>query len=180
MLYLSFGVLFVCSILFFIWLNPDSSNDENAESRSWLTNALPAQFNNVATIDQWVQSTKSQRVVLFVDADCNSWTLSYRDRLDSYSDWFRNAFGYNAIFIDTSIASGSPTWDPANIEIELFDLLQELWKTHSVPTGGMKSWGGAGTVAWLDDGKIVDHEFIGSLETLDEMRTRTDTAFGSR
>lgn len=178
-LYLTFGVLFACGLLLFIRHNINSSFVENEETRSRLKDTALKPIRNVATIDQWNLATKYQRVVLFVDADCNGWTLAYKDRLDTYSKWFRSEYGYSAIFIDTSIASGSPTWDPANIDLELFDLLQELWKTHAVPTGAMKSWGGAGTVAWLKDGDIVDHEFIGLLETLDEMRTRTNIAFRS-
>ncbi len=129
----------------------------------------------VTTIADWKMQTKNRQVVVFVDAKVNSWTKFYKDRFDSYAQWFRSHSGYDVLFVDTSCDN----WEPESIEPELYDHLQQLWKTHSVITGGYKTWGGAGTVAWLDNGVIVDHELIGAteLDTLGKMKSRTFKAF---
>lgn len=173
--FLLFGLLYAYGFVIFLRHNSSFSFPENAIVQSQQPNAS---IDYIATIDQWNQATSDQKVVLFVDADCNGWTLPHKNRIDSFANWFQRRYGANVIFIDTSIASDSPTWDPANIDIGLFDLLQGLWKTNNVPTGTMKTWGGAGTVAWISDGELVDHTFIGLPDTLDRMRNRTETAFG--
>ena len=98
--------------------------------------------------------------------------------MGEFSDWFRNKYGNKAVFINTT-STTSQDLDPATIDAELFDLLQELWKSHNVSTGGYKSWGGAGTVAWLDNGNLVDHDFVSIIESLGQIQRRTETAFGT-
>ena len=135
----------------------------------------PNPIKSVNTTAEWESATENTFAVVFVDADCNGWMTVYRNRVDEYAAWFMDRYGKQAIFVDTS--PGSSLNEPKNIEQPLFDLLQQFWQTHDVPTGGMKTIGGAGTVAWIKDGILVDHEFIGMIETLDEMSSRSNSAF---
>ena len=176
LLYTVFALLLVFGSFLFLQHNriPNYRVAETEGSQT-TTKSERAAIKNIATISQWNMATQKQRVVLFVDADCNGWTRAFRSHMDKFSDWHSDNYKTPTIFVDTSPSETLST--PRNITQSLFDHLQILWHTHDVPTGALKSIGGAGTVAWLDNGVIVDHEFIGSFRTVDEMIARTETAF---
>jgi len=110
----------------------------------------------------WGDVTKNKKTVLFVDADCNGFTLFWGHLYEPYCRWFRWKYGRNAVLVDTTLGSGE-TWD----------VLQQTWRDHNVITGGYKTWGGAGQVVWIRDGIVVDTAFLPDFPDLDSMKQRT-------
>ena len=54
---------------------------------------------------------------------------------------------------------------------------------NNIPRGGLKTMGGSGRVVWLEDGKVVDHEWCleltnwDDLDNFDKIKHRTIEAF---
>jgi len=146
--------------------------EDCAESNEVNAAAISSVMTRVTNVRQWEQETKNRQTVLFVQCDFNVYpTVPERD---VYAAWHAEEYGRNPLLINTT---PNHEWSPEEIEQELFDLLQEIWREHNLPVGGYKSWGGASLTVWFDDGDFVGYrKYVGSLE---DMQSRTKAAFGS-
>ena len=74
------------------------------------------------------------------------------------------------------------TIDSDDTQNDVWRICDELWRLNLIDPGGLKNYGGAGRILWVEDGKVVDYDWcealtdFSDLENFDalEMRTRSN------
>ena len=125
----------------------------------------PLPVRQISCEQPWSDVAASTAVVAFVDADFNGFTGFYSNVYERFCRWHLSGFRENAILIDTTSGSGE-TWDK----------LQQTWRDLNVHTGSFKTFGGAGQVVWVKNGKVVDTVFLPDSD-FDELKGRTVNNF---
>ncbi len=111
-------------------------------------------------------ANKFQR--LFVDCDWNSLMVAFRGPFSSFADWSRDETAYQ----------------PASVKMIAFsddDLsvaVQDFLRSNGISTQGMKTYGGAGQILWLENGRLLDSADCGEfLRDVPNLKTRTQQVF---
>ena len=112
--------------------------------------------------------------MLFVDGNWNPEMEAFRKPFEDFSK-FANSHGISTLTISI---------DP-DLEDESWEICQKLWgqigdgkKQH-----GLKHFGGAGRIVWLDNGKILDYDWCAfltnwdNIDDIDWITNRTNAAF---
>ena len=122
----------------------------------------------VETLDDWNSLLKSGRYVLFVDCDWNPAMVVFRRPFSSFADWCREETDYRSVSVKMIAYSND----------KLSTATQELMRTNEICQGGLRTYGGAGRVIWLEGGRVLDYEWC--HEFLDEpskLKARSRNAF---
>jgi len=122
----------------------------------------------VKTLDDWDALLQNGRHVLFVDCDWNVAMVAFRRPFSKFSDWCREETNYRSASVKM-IASG---------DHELSKATQDLMRSNGIFLGGMKTYGGAGRVIWLEDGRVLDYEWCHELlNDPSKLKARSRKAF---
>ncbi len=127
----------------------------------------------VTTLDEWNSITKETKCILFVDGDWNIEMVAFREPFREFAEWSR-----------------SQDIRPVTLTIsdekdDAWKICQELW--NQIPEArsqhGLKHFGGAGRVVWLENGNVVDYAwcvFLTNWEEIgdiDQLKKRTQNTF---
>jgi hypothetical protein len=108
----------------------------------------------ITTRAEWESAIKDRRCVLFVDCRWNVNVARFRRRFTSLASWCQ----------EMDVTALTMQIDPEH-EDDVWKICAELWTKNNIDPGGLKNWGGAGRVVWLDHGRVVDHAWC--MEFLD-------------
>ena len=134
----------------------------------------PDPITHITTRSEWDAATNNDRCVVFVDGDWNINMVAFRQPFAKFADWCQA--NTNARVLTMIIESDDTTNDVWNI-------CDQLWRTNNIDRGGMKNYGGAGRVLWIDNGEVVDYAWCMELidyddiENIDALKARTRAAF---
>lgn len=123
----------------------------------------------ISSISDFDDVTSAGCAVLFVDCWWNSEVAAYRDVFAAFAVWCRN----NTSYLPVSVVLDSESQD------EIWDAVQGLLESNSIPHGGLKNLGGAGRVVWIWDGQVYDYAWYSEVPEVDDLCSRSAAAFDS-
>jgi hypothetical protein len=134
----------------------------------------PSPIVRIATRTEWDEAIANDRCVVFVDGDWNSEMVAFRKPFAKFADWCRASTDVRTLtmLIDADDTTG-----------DVWNICQQIWMTNDIHQGGLKTYGGAGRVLWINRGQIVDYAWCKELtddtdiENIDALKTRTRKAF---
>lgn len=122
---------------------------------------------SITNIDDWNAAIASGRYVLFVNCDWNIAMVAFRQQFSDFAAWSSDNTNYRTISVKLDADSKDNMWHA----------IQDFWQHNSISPGGLKTYGGAGRVVWLNDGRVVDYAWCTEILDLDRLKTRTRNAF---
>ena len=134
----------------------------------------PGSIAQITTRSAWDAAIKNDRCIVFVDGDWNINMVAFREPFAKFANWCQSATDVRALTM--KIDSDDTTNDVWNIS-------DELWRTHNINPGGLKNYGGAGRVLWIDNGQVVDYAWCrelmdyNDLDNIDVLKARTQNVF---
>lgn len=102
----------------------------------------------------WDSLCRSGRSVVFVDGDWNMDIVMFRKTFDKFAAWC----GSNPVVKPARLQI-----DPNDRDNEVWAICQGIWAQYGISLGGLKNFGGAGRVLWVDRGTIVDFAWCQEL-----------------
>jgi hypothetical protein len=127
----------------------------------------PDPVREIVSRKEWNAATRRGRVVLFVDGHWNQDMVQFNRKYAEFAQGHRS---------HSRLRTLRMTID-SNAKNEVWTICQELWRVNSISQGGLKNYGGAGRVVWLDNGRVVDHAWCNELFARDALNERTRRAF---
>jgi hypothetical protein len=122
----------------------------------------------VAAIDnpsEWRRTISNHRCILFVDC---GWSLDVavgRRHFSQFAVWCRKHSNYLPLRVMLD----------ANDRGEMWNIVQELWKSNSIDPGGKP--GAAGRIYWLENGRVVDYAWCNEFPDKAALVQRTQRVF---
>ena len=134
----------------------------------------PDPITKITSRSEWISAIKHDRCVVFVDGDWNIDMVAFRKPFSKFAVWCESRTDTHALTLKI---------DPADKTNDVWNICDELWHTHNIKRGGLKNYGGAGRVLWIDKGQIVDYAWCmelmddGDIDNISALKTRTRNAF---
>jgi hypothetical protein len=123
----------------------------------------------IHSFDEWKSALTTGRFVLFVDGEWNIETAVFRPVFDPFADWCRQNAEFQADSVEMI----------AHSDDELSHAAQEMMRSNRIGMGGLKTYGGACRVIWLEDGRVLDYAWCWEVRELEQLKTRSKSAFSS-
>ena len=129
----------------------------------------------VKSRSDWDIAIQTRRCIVFVDGTWNTYIARFRPCFGEFAVWCQ---------IHNDVQAVSMMINPDDTSDDVWQLCEQLWSKYDIPRGGLKNYGGAGRVLWLNNGKVVDYVWCmdlmnnydtGNTETL--LKNRTKNAF---
>lgn len=125
-------------------------------------------IGNITTHADWELATKNHRCIVFVDGAWNIQMVHFRRPFAKFADWCQTHTNTRALTMSIN---------PHDTTNDVWHICQELWAQNNIDPGGLKNFGGAGRVLWIDKGQIVDYAWCFEVETIEMLTERTQKAF---
>ena len=160
---------------FLFWQYNADPAPEPIKQAWWAARGFSASIENIEMLPHFHRATKQKDAVLFTDAIYNGWTLRYRDTYVGFSEWLIETYNHRPIFIDLTVSHESVAPVAEYVQPELFRAIQELLEEKS--WFGYKNYYGAGVIAWIRNGEIIEIDCVANFNSIDELCERTKTNF---
>ena len=126
------------------------------------------------TLDDWKWLLQTGRHILFVDCDWNVEMVLFRRTFSAFADWCREETNYRSV----SVKMIAYPDDEFSTAAKLSTAVQELMRSNEIFQGGLKTYGGAGRIIWLEDGRVLDYEWCHEfLNDATKLKARSRNAF---
>lgn len=121
----------------------------------------------ISSLAEWQSTVAAGRCILFVDCDWNEAMVAFRKPFSEFADLRRDNTDYRLMSVKLDVES----------QDELWITVQELWERYDIPPGGLKTFGGAGRVVWLDQGRVKDFAWCTEVFDVSKLGSRSQRAF---
>ncbi len=125
----------------------------------------------VQTVDSpndWKSLIAAPHCILFVDCPWNAEIAAYRvGPFPKFASWCRMNSDYVPVRVNVDDELRSP----------IAKLLQAVLKSADIPSGGLKTLGGAGRVIWMEKGRVRDYAWWHEVPDSPRLIRRTQSLF---
>jgi hypothetical protein len=131
-------------------------------------------ITHITTRSEWDAAMESDRCIVFVDGEWNVDMVAFRQPYAKFAEWCQSHIDARALTM---------LIDSDNTTNDVWSICNELWRMNSINPGGLKNYGGAGRVLWINKGQVVDYAWCMELinyediENIDTLKARTQNAF---